>query len=173
MQKTKQLLWVGLLTAVLTVLVACGGNDENPEAASDAPNPAASFCVALGNQMEASLNIPTAVAENIPFADFVTGEQVDSCQVLAVDNEVAFGSLSEATTALEQIFTSQAWQVDPSYGAAGPTGQITGYRSDGLLCVLRVEWEPAPGVDCPTDQPISACVLTPEQKMYTAVVNCR
>jgi hypothetical protein len=31
-------------------------------------------------------------------------------------------------------------------------------------------WKLAPGVTCPPDQPISACPLTPEQKIYTVTI---
>jgi len=35
------------------------------------------------------------------------------------------------------------------------------------LMLIDVEWLPSPDANCPTDQPISACDLKPEQKLYT------
>jgi hypothetical protein len=50
--------------------------------------------------------------------------------------------------------------------------QASGYRKGKDLCLLNVRWAPAPGANCPQDQPISACNLRPEQRAYTITLNC-
>jgi hypothetical protein len=38
------------------------------------------------------------------------------------------------------------------------------------LMLITVGWEPSPEVQCPEDQPISACDLKPEQQLYTVQI---
>ena len=132
-----------------------------------------STCQGLGRQMELALGVGVTVTDPSPFTDFVTGEQADGCQALATGTEVAFGGLAEAITAVQSIFTGQNWQADINYSASGPTGELGGYRLNDAFCLWSIEWTPAADADCPDDQPISACQLAPEQKLYTAVLTCR
>lgn len=59
------------------------------------------------------------------------------------------------------------WTEQISYGSGGPMGTSTGLTSDMGLMLISSSWEPDPEVDCPSDQPISACGLEPEQMLYT------
>jgi hypothetical protein len=65
----------------------------------------------------------------------------------------------------------QGWEEQINYQAGGPTGLATGMTRDMALLLIDVEWFPSPDANCPTDQPISACNLTPEQKLYTVQVS--
>jgi hypothetical protein len=38
------------------------------------------------------------------------------------------------------------------------------------LALISAQWAPSPDAKCPADQPISACNLTPEQKLYTITI---
>ena len=42
-------------------------------------------------------------------------------------------------------------------------------RDMGLL-LISVGWEPSADAQCSSDQPISACELKPEQKLYTILI---
>ena len=42
-------------------------------------------------------------------------------------------------------------------------------RDDALLLIMA-HWTPDPAANCPVDQPISACELTPEQRLYTVTI---
>ncbi len=49
---------------------------------------------------------------------------------------------------------------------------MQGYRKDNQLCYAGAMWSPDASANCPTDQPISTCPLTPEQQLYTVTLNC-
>jgi hypothetical protein len=63
------------------------------------------------------------------------------------------------------------WDELINYQAGGPTGAATGLTRDMGLMLISVDWEPAADANCPTDQPIASCTLTPEQKNYTVTIN--
>jgi hypothetical protein len=73
---------------------------------------------------------------------------------------------------LKGMLNSRGWQEEISYAADGPTGTASGFRKGDGLCLLNVGWKPTEDAHCPTDQPISACELAPEQQLYTIVLNC-
>jgi hypothetical protein len=50
--------------------------------------------------------------------------------------------------------------------------QPAGFRQGNRLYLLQVGWEPSEDANCPSDQPISACDLEPQQHLYTIVLNC-
>ena len=62
------------------------------------------------------------------------------------------------------------WEEDGNYAAGGPTGMGIGMRQDAALLLILAEWMPDPSANCPSDQPISACELAPEQQIYTVTV---
>jgi hypothetical protein len=64
----------------------------------------------------------------------------------------------------------QGWTEDTQYQAGGPTGAATGLTRDMGLMMISVMWTPSPDANCPNDQPISACELKPEQKLYTVQI---
>jgi len=70
------------------------------------------------------------------------------------------------------MLIAQGWQEEMMYQADGPTGTGTGFQKEGGLCLLTVGWTPSEDAQCPTDQPIYECELTPEQQLYTIVLNC-
>ena len=47
----------------------------------------------------------------------------------------------------------------------------SGYRSGDLLAIAGVIWLPDPAANCPQDQPIAECKLTPAQKLYTITLD--
>jgi hypothetical protein len=69
---------------------------------------------------------------------------------------------------LDTIFAAGGWSL--VNGADGPTGTAREYTLGNLLVIVSMEWKLAPGVTCPPDQPINACPLTPEQKIYTVTI---
>jgi hypothetical protein len=48
------------------------------------------------------------------------------------------------------------------YAAGGPTGMGIGMTRDAARLLILA--------DCPAEQPVSACALTPEQQLYTVTV---
>lgn len=108
-----------------------------------------------------------------PYTDPVTGDTGMVCLVEADGTGVDFDALGiqGVVEALEATLTD--WTYDPSLQADGPTGESRGYRRGTSLLVLSVSWQPTVDANCPKDQPISACVLAPEQKLYIITLEGR
>jgi hypothetical protein len=100
-----------------------------------------------------------------PFTDTVSGATGRGCTLTAKGTGRDFASPGEVTAKLAGAFAG--WTEQPAYQADGPTGSATALTRDMGLLLISVNWTPAPEAKCPADQPISACDLTPEQKLYT------
>ena len=53
----------------------------------------------------------------------------------------------------------------------GPTGEGWGFRSGDLVAYASVIWLPADSANCPQDQPIPECKVTPAQQLYTVTLD--
>jgi hypothetical protein len=56
--------------------------------------------------------------------------------------------------------------------AGGPNAIDLGYRKGDQICWAGAGWRPEDCANCPKDQPVSACQVTPQQQMYTITLNC-
>ncbi len=105
-----------------------------------------------------------------PFLDTIAGEAGKGCRIFAT----ADGSqIADPWTGLTALMTSAGagWTEQNGYQAAGPTGFAAAMTRDMGLMLMQAGWQPAMGVECPKDQPISACPLTPEQKVYSITID--
>ena len=114
--------------------------------------------------------IPTQSEE--PLDDWGTGASGTGCQATITGTGVQFESPSAVVSALGSMLEEQGWTADPMLVADGPTATSKGYRKGEQLCLAAAMWEPDESANCPKDQPISACQLTPEQQLYTVTLNC-
>jgi hypothetical protein len=105
------------------------------------------------------------------FQDIKTGQAGEGCVITLTGTGVDFGSFLDTAQKLQTAFEEAGWEVDLAYLADGPTGTAFGLRKDTKLALVSVGWDPAEGVRCPTDFPISACNITPEQQLFTITVN--
>jgi putative hemolysin len=110
--------------------------------------------------------------ENAPFRDYISGEIGAGWQATAIGTGLDFENFMVVAEGLGEALGQRGWEVDFMYAADGPTGTGNGFRKGNALCLLSVGWEPSPDADCPTDQPISVCELSPEQQLYTIMLNC-
>ena len=161
-------------TAAATVVVAPTVALEPTAAATVAVAPAGAFvplpaddCMALKVAAERALGVPFTMAE-APFFDDLSQEGGSGCQLTTSGAGADFGSLMTVGDALSTAFVG--WTEDMLHAAGGPTGMHIGMTRDDALLLISVRWTPDPAVNCPDDQPISACELTPEQQLYTVVV---
>jgi len=113
-----------------------------------------------------------AETEQTAFDDYVANETGDGCQATAAGTGVDFESFPAIASALSEMLKARGWEEDMQYSVDGPTGTGTAYRLENGLCLLHVGWEPSEDADCPSDQPISACELAPEQQLITVTLNC-
>jgi putative hemolysin len=126
-------------------------------------------CGDLSDAMTQILSVGVTTVE-VSFLDRVNGTEGTGCQLLVTGTGQDFDMT--AFEALMGMLASKGWIEDAQYGGGGPTGMLTGFRKESGLCLLLVGWEPSEDADCPEDQPIGMCELTPEQQLYTITLDC-
>jgi dipeptidase D len=114
--------------------------------------------------------VPTVTEERLD--DPVTGATGTGCQATITGTGVQFESPWAVVGALGAMLAEQGWTADPMFVADGPTGTAAGYRKGDQICLAAAMWQPDESANCPGDQPISACEVTPEQQNYTVTLSC-
>ena len=125
--------------------------------------------VLAGTGSEAPL---VATQSEAPLDDFVNNATGTGCLATVTGTGVQFESLDAVVNALGGMLEDQGWTEDPMLAAGGPTGMGAGYRKGDQICTATAMWEPDDSANCPKDQPVSACQVTPEQQVYTVTLNC-
>jgi len=131
----------------------------------------AATCGSLADALGQALGVTMERAE-APFEDYISGQTGRGCRMTAGGTGLDFKDLATIVSALGEVFEARGWQADIEYEAAGPTGEAGAYRKGNALCLWEAMWEPSKEAKCPPDKPISACKLSPEQKLYRIAVNC-
>lgn len=152
--------------ATETPEAAAPSAQETPAGASASLRPINSDeCVALRTVLEQRLAAPILQA-NAPFSDSIQSLSGTACQLTAKGTGKEFGSFVEVADKIRALLTEQGWTEDHAYMADGPTGTAAGFRKGSALALMSVEWQPGPEVQCPADQPISACEVAPQQQIF-------
>jgi hypothetical protein len=125
--------------------------------------PGADQCNQMKAMIEQAIGLP-AMIEVVDFSDRVTGGTGTACRIHISGDGTSLEM--GAFTILDTLVREGGWSWDSNYSAAGPTGMMEGYRKGGALGLLSVTWQPSSNDLCPKDQSISACDLTPEQKLF-------
>lgn len=156
-----------LFVFLSVVLFACGGAVSNPPADGAIYHPpAADQCNAARAALQPA--VPAAFSlQTVEFVDFEM-KRGTACQLRAEGNGTNFANFFDTFQAIDAILVAQGWT--PTNDADGPTGMGREYTLGSQVAAVFVEWKPSADADCPDDQPISACVLAPEQKIYTATI---
>lgn len=152
--------------------------DTIPATTGEATPLAAEACTTLQTVVQETLGVTVeqenAAAFTSAFGD-LTGQ---SCRLTASGTGEDFTNFVEVAQKLITLLEAQGWAQDMQYVADGPTGTVVGLRHTGAdngnqLAILAVNWEPAPDVTCPQDQPIAACAeaLEPTQMLYTITLD--
>lgn len=129
-----------------------------------------SVCQAIQEVANEGLGVDFTIQTQSPFLDTVAGEAGQGCRLSAGGDGNTFASPQEVVAALVSS-AGLGWTEQPTYQADGPTGSATALTRDMGLMIIKANWKPAMGIVCPTDQPISDCNLTPEQKYYTVEID--
>jgi putative hemolysin len=149
----------------------CSANSAPTAATAIQPLPD-EVCNGMAQDMAHTLAI-TEVTQSIePLTDPANGQSGNGCQSLAAGAGQQFQSPVAVIKSLDTMMTEDGWVEDPMLAAGGPTGMGSGYRNDNQLCLTAAMWKPDASANCPQDQPISACPVTPEQQLYTITLNC-
>lgn len=122
-------------------------------------------CQALQEMAAQALSTTFTMKSGEPFTDPIFGGTGQGCTLTATGTGANFPEPGKVTADLVSAFVG--WEEQLTYQASGPTGELTAMTRDMGLMLINAEWEPAPEANCPADQPISACDLKPEQKLYT------
>jgi putative hemolysin len=113
--------------------------------------------------------IATLSEESI--SDTVNNASGTGCQATVTGTGTQFESPLAVVNALGDMLLEQGWTADPMLVADGPTGTSTGYRKGDQICWASARWEPDASANCPQDQAVSACQVTPQQQNYTVTLN--
>ncbi|MFZ2004397.1 MAG: hypothetical protein WB697_13640 [Stellaceae bacterium] len=131
------------------------------------PIPAAE-CQKFASQMQDATGIPMKASED-DFSDINNGDDGRSCHIAGSASDKTFANPDEVIEKIDKIFAG--WHEDPERADSGPDGADDGYTKDNRLAVLGVSWEPGPGITCSDKEPLSACKITPQQKLWTATAD--
>jgi hypothetical protein len=128
-------------------------------------------CGELADALAGALGVPatTALAS---FEDHVRNQTGNSCQIAANGSGLNFENILVVQDALVGVLQARGWVEDVQYQGGGPGAFLTGYRQGDALCLALAYWEPSDDANCPSDQPLGACDLAPEQKLYTITLDC-
>jgi hypothetical protein len=139
------------------------------KAASGAYQPvSAEVCQIIKESADQALSVSFYMIPNDTFTDPVTGETGLGCTLKAAGTVSMFGNPNQVVTKLKNAFGG--WEEKTSYQASGPTGEATAMTRDMGLMLINAGWEPAPEIQCPVDQPIAACNLEDDMKLYTILI---
>lgn len=130
----------------------------------------AGLCQNLANGATEALGVDFRMQSSAPFLDILGGDAGLGCRLTAGGTGAQFSGAAGVMDTLRDTvalgFTEQT-----AYMADGPTGSSRAYARDMALMIMSSSWEPAMGVVCPDDQPIAACSLTPDQKVYSVQID--
>jgi len=129
-------------------------------------------CNDLAQAMSHTLGDLVPVQSEAPLEDFITGAKGTGCQATVMGSGAQIESPDAVVKSLGSLLAEQGWTEDAILASGGPTGSGAGYRKGEQLCYAAALWKPDDSANCPQDQPISDCDLTPEQQIYTVTLNC-
>jgi hypothetical protein len=122
--------------------------------------------------MAHTLNVVEVTQSDAPLSDPGSGASGTGCQATVTGTGEQFQSPDAVVNALGGMLEDQGWTNDPMLAAGGPTGIGAGYRKGDEICMADAQWWPDASANCPKDQPVSTCQVTPEQQVYTVTLNC-
>lgn len=132
----------------------------------------AEVCNGQAQAMANALNVTEVTQSNAPLTDPVNSKSGIGCQAEVKGTGEQFKDPMTVVNTLGAMLKGEGWTEDPMLAAGGPTGMGAGYRKNDRMCMVLAGWQPDASANCPTDQPIAACNVTPEQQLYTVTLNC-
>lgn len=154
---------------IYTVTIHVAEPSDQAEAAAPVEMPAQETCEAVRAALSEELGVAMNMAE-VDFHDPVRARQGRACAISVTGTGQDFTSFLDVAQTMRDWLASEGWTENQAYLADGPTGTAFGYEMNDLLALGSVGWQPAEGVECPEDQPISACEVAPEQQIYTVTL---
>jgi hypothetical protein len=165
-----------MLTLSLCLLAACAAPTALPEPSTVEPPTASAGggfapmpladCQALHAEVMAAVGHRFAGPIDVPYTDPVSNTSGTACNMEADGTGADFSSPAAVMGQIRGALTAGGWVEDPSHQADGPTGTSTAFTKGTGTVFASAAWEPSEDANCPPDQPIAACPLTPEQQLY-------
>ncbi len=128
-------------------------------------------CDGEAQAMAHALNVLEVTQSEEPLVDPMNGLIGTGCESRVRGTGVQFSSPNAVVKSLGRMLKEEGWTEDPMMAASGPTGIGVGYRKGSQICMATARWEPDASANCSKAEPISACAVTPEQKLYTVALN--
>ena len=118
-------------------------------------------CDGQAQAMAHALDVLEVTQSEAPLSDPVTGASGTGCQATVTGTGEQFTSPDAVVKTLGSMLEDQGWTADPMLQAGGPTAIDAGYRKGNQICWAGAGWRPDASANCPKDQPVSACPVTP------------
>lgn len=131
------------------------------------PIPAAE-CQTFAAQAQTAVGFPMKASED-DFTDLTDGSEGRACHIQGSASDQTYGAPGELMAKIATVFAS--WRDDPARAEQGPGGAEKGFVSGNRIATVEVNWEPGPGVSCSDKEPLSACKISPQQKLWTAIID--
>ncbi|HYM72046.1 MAG TPA: hypothetical protein VET89_03625 [Stellaceae bacterium] len=155
----------------LAAILACGlwgmASASAQQGATLRPIPAAE-CQRLAAQTQEAVGIKTAASED-DFTDLVSGIDGRSCHITGSASDLAIATPAELIGKAARALGD--WRSDPARDAVGPNGSEKGYVQGNRIATIQANWEPGPGVTCSDQEPLSACKIAPQQRLWNLVID--
>jgi hypothetical protein len=158
----------GCILGIAVLALGLGGTAAAwAQDASLQPIPAAE-CQKLATQTQGVVGLAMQASED-DFTDLTDGSDGRSCHISGSASDRTYSGPAELIAQIAKVFGD--WRDDPVRAADGPDGAERGLTSGNRIATVQVSWEPGPGVACSDKEPLSACKILPQQKLWTAIVD--
>jgi hypothetical protein len=131
------------------------------------PVPAAE-CQQFAAKTQSAVGFPMKASED-DFTDLTDGSDGRSCHIAGSAADQTFASAADLIAKIATAFGD--WRADPARDAAGADGAEKGLVNGNRIATIQVSWEPGPGATCSDKQPLSACKILPQQRLWTAMID--
>jgi hypothetical protein len=128
----------------------------------------AAECQQFATQTQAAVGFSMKADED-DFTDLTDGSDGRSCHIQGSASDQTYAAPADLVAKIAKVFGG--WKDDPARAAEGPGGEEKGLVSGNRIATIEVSWEPGPGANCSDKEPLSACKIQPQQKLWTAIVD--
>lgn len=102
-----------------------------------------------------------------------TNQKGMGCHLMAQATGKNIKNFDEVVNKMETMLTNKGWVKDAKNGADGPGETMRIFRKGNNVSMLMVTMKPLNANQCPSNQPISACLekLQPKEIIYSIILN--
>ena len=160
--------WGSTAGAVGLALICGAGVPARAQDAELKPIPPAE-CQKFADQVKGAAGFAMTAAEDDFLTDLADGSDGRSCHISGSAADQTYADPAALMAKIAKVFAE--WKNDPARAAGGPDGAEAGLTNGDRLATIQVSWEPGPGISCSDKEPLSACHMLPQQKLWNVVVD--